>query len=364
MFGFVLQLLRGEEITESEKVIVERIRPLNSRREASPLRSRTSSLTELPSNPCSLLSKHPILKPTTKWIMAANADRVIEDSQEVQVQPSLKMSNGTPTVTTVSSVMTSALPQTTSTLSQSISTPNITISQLNDSPKMSVSTSPVSSTVESNKNTEPMETENTTTRDMNEVQTFSSNKNTITIRSLPMSAPWEVQTASKVSSGITRTVQITTASAAVAATPGGPTAAAVPVLSSTGSAQSPAQVTMPVMYTNIQGNIVPVPTAPIVQVIVVNQCVKPNNGNTVVDSSKLTPIAPAPVFIQPQSGEVVSGVERNVEVMRRRTHVCPYENCEKTYFKSSHLKAHIRTHTGNFNTLLYLIVKALQVTLH
>lgn len=32
--------------------------------------------------------------------------------------------------------------------------------------------------------------------------------------------------------------------------------------------------------------------------------------------------------------------------VKKKTHVCPYENCTKVYGKSSHLKAHMRVHTG------------------
>ncbi|XP_074065755.1 Krueppel-like factor 11 isoform X2 [Macrotis lagotis] len=58
-------------------------------------------------------------------------------------------------------------------------------------------------------------------------------------------------------------------------------------------------------------------------------------------STKLLPLAPAPVFITPTQNCVPA-----VDFSRRRNYVCNFPGCRKTYFKSSHLKAHLRTHTG------------------
>ncbi|NXD87889.1 KLF10 factor, partial [Halcyon senegalensis] len=59
------------------------------------------------------------------------------------------------------------------------------------------------------------------------------------------------------------------------------------------------------------------------------------------NGTRLSPIAPAPGFV-PSAPKATSPVDSS----RIRSHICSYPGCGKTYFKSSHLKAHIRTHTG------------------
>ncbi|MEQ2218067.1 hypothetical protein XENOCAPTIV_028901 [Xenoophorus captivus] len=79
--------------------------------------------------------------------------------------------------------------------------------------------------------------------------------------------------------------------------------------------------------------LVPQPSVPAVYV---------QQAQTTPGGTRFAPIAPAP-------GLTASEQRRSplqTEVSRVRSHVCPHEDCGKTYFKSSHLKAHMRTHTG------------------
>ncbi|XP_077127096.1 Krueppel-like factor 10 isoform X1 [Ranitomeya variabilis] len=98
-------------------------------------------------------------------------------------------------------------------------------------------------------------------------------------------------------------------------------------------AQSPA-VMQPLFYMGAQvpkGAVMFVMPQPIVQ-----------GTKTVVSSGhRLSPIAPAP-GIAPSDGKA----SLHLDTSRIRSHICSQSGCGKTYFKSSHLKAHMRTHTG------------------
>ncbi|KAK1796023.1 hypothetical protein P4O66_009127, partial [Electrophorus voltai] len=78
-----------------------------------------------------------------------------------------------------------------------------------------------------------------------------------------------------------------------------------------------------------------VPQAPVSQAPTCQQNV------VTVGNTKLLPLAPAPVYMP--SGQ--SGGAVQTDFSRRRNYVCSFPGCKKTYFKSSHLKAHLRTHT-------------------
>ncbi|XP_061181741.1 Krueppel-like factor 10 [Saccostrea echinata] len=85
------------------------------------------------------------------------------------------------------------------------------------------------------------------------------------------------------------------------------------------------------------------PALPIIQVIIVNNSLNNQHvNNKNVKLNKFCPIAPAPH----SKIESTGGVMDSKGSSRRRNHVCHHEDCGKTYFKSSHLKAHLRTHTG------------------
>uniref|UniRef100_A0A3Q0T3F0 Kruppel like factor 11b n=1 Tax=Amphilophus citrinellus TaxID=61819 RepID=A0A3Q0T3F0_AMPCI len=116
--------------------------------------------------------------------------------------------------------------------------------------------------------------------------------------------------------------------------------AATPILPQPTSANTP-----PVQQSLIVGSAVPQGT---VMLVLPQSSVSqaPHCPQTVMTlgNTKLLPLAPAPMYVS--AGPSSSTTATKMDFSRRRNYVCSFPGCRKTYFKSSHLKAHLRTHTG------------------
>lgn len=104
--------------------------------------------------------------------------------------------------------------------------------------------------------------------------------------------------------------------------------------------------TAPVQQPLIVGSAVPQGTVMLVLPPQSSVSQAPHCTQTVMTlgNTKLLPLAPAPVYVP--AGPSGGNSATKMDFSRRRNYVCNFPGCRKTYFKSSHLKAHLRTHTG------------------
>lgn len=108
------------------------------------------------------------------------------------------------------------------------------------------------------------------------------------------------------------------------------------VVPNTPSSQLTSSLCQPVVFMGAQ-----VPKGALMFVVPQTVVQNPKTPVTSPNGTRLSPIAPAPGF-----APATRKITPSIDSLRIRSHVCNYPGCGKTYFKSSHLKAHVRTHTG------------------
>ncbi|XP_054841934.1 Krueppel-like factor 10 [Eublepharis macularius] len=108
------------------------------------------------------------------------------------------------------------------------------------------------------------------------------------------------------------------------------------VLPSTPCSPVPSNLCQPMVFMGTQ-----VPKGAVMFVVPQTVVQNPKAPMISPNGTRLSPIAPAPGFTP-----VATKITPSIDSLRIRSHVCNYPGCGKTYFKSSHLKAHVRTHTG------------------
>jgi len=91
--------------------------------------------------------------------------------------------------------------------------------------------------------------------------------------------------------------------------------------------------------------VIPIPPG-VVQLVVTSAQPFVNSSDPNKTNQYLFTSTAFPSSLTPLTQMIATSSSKKPSIDRRRTYQCHYDNCTKTYYKSSHLKAHIRTHTG------------------